>query len=145
MSLQWKKKKKSKPRILDSEKLYFTNEYIGVPVMAQVQELLSWLSVMTHEPNSQLVAMRTQVQSLALLIGLRTQHCHKLWCSSQIRLRSGVPVAVVQASSCGSNENPSLGTSICHRCSPKHTHTHTIQKTHFFSVKTSKQKMKCYY
>ena len=31
-----------------------------------------------------------QVLSLALLIGLSIQHCQKLWCKSQMQLRSGV-------------------------------------------------------
>ena len=31
-------------------------------------------------------SIRTQVQSLALLSGLRIQHCHELWCRSQKRL-----------------------------------------------------------
>ena len=35
--------------------------------------------------------------------------------------RSSHRVAVVQASSCSSDLTPSLGTSICHRCSPKKT------------------------
>ena len=38
--------------------------------------------------------MRLQVQSLALLSGLRIQHCCELWCRSQMKLRSGVAVAV---------------------------------------------------
>ena len=38
--------------------------------------------------------MRTQVQSLALLSGLRVWRCHKLWCRSKMRLRSYIAVAV---------------------------------------------------
>ena len=34
------------------------------------------------------------VQSLALLIGLRIQHCHELWCKLQMQLVSEVAVAV---------------------------------------------------
>ena len=45
--------------------------------------------------------MRLQVQSLALLRGLRIQHCRELWCRSQTRLGPGVAVAVVEAGSCG--------------------------------------------
>ena len=63
--------------------------------------------------------MRIHVQSLALLSGLRIQRCCELWCRSQMRLRSCVAVALVQASSCGSNWTPSLGTSICCKYSPK--------------------------
>ena len=39
------------------------------------------------------VSIRTQVQSLALLIGLRIWHCYELWCRSQTRLRSHIAVA----------------------------------------------------
>ena len=42
-----------------------------------------------------------------------------LWCRSQTQLGSGVAVAVALSGSCSSNLNPSLGTSICHGCSPK--------------------------
>ena len=38
--------------------------------------------------------MRTQVQYLALLSGLRIWHCRDLWCRSQIRLGSRVAEAV---------------------------------------------------
>ena len=58
--------------------------------------------------------MRFWVQTLALLSGLRIQRGCELWCSSQMRLRSQVAVAVVWASSYSSNQTPSLGTSICH-------------------------------
>ena len=67
----------------------------------------------------QLGSMRMRVQSLASLSGLRIQRCRKLWCRSQMRPRSGVAVAVVQAGSCNCDQSPSLGTSICHRCGPK--------------------------
>ena len=36
-----------------------------------------------------------------------------------MQLGSGVAVAVAEASRCTSNLTPSLGTSICHGCSPK--------------------------
>ena len=38
--------------------------------------------------------MRLQVCSLALLSGLRIQHCHEVWCRSQMRLGSRVAVAL---------------------------------------------------
>ena len=41
--------------------------FFGVPVVAQQKWIL-------------LASMRTQVRSLALLSGLRIQHCHELWC-----------------------------------------------------------------
>ena len=39
--------------------------------------------------------MRFQVQFLALISGLRIQHCLELWCRSQTQLGSGIAVAVV--------------------------------------------------
>ena len=82
-----------------------------------VQEFLSWLS------GNGLASMRTMVRSLALLIGLRIQHCHKLPHRSQTRLGSSVAVAVavVQVGSCSSDWTPSLRTSICCRYGPKKT------------------------
>ena len=38
---------------------------------------------------------------------------------AQLGQGSGIAVAVVQASSCGSDSAPHLGTSICHGCGPK--------------------------
>ena len=70
--------------------------YLGVPIVAQ-------------QKQTRLVSMRMQVQYLALLSGLRIWHCCELWC-----LRSGVPVAVTQASSFSSNVTPNPGTSIYH-------------------------------
>ena len=63
-------------------------------------------------------SMRTQVQSLTSLNGLRIWRCHELWCRSQMWPRSGIAVAVAQAGSYGSDLTPSLGISICCRCSP---------------------------
>ena len=63
--------------------------------------------------------MRIQIRSLALLIGLRIQHCCELQYRRQTQLGSHIAVAVAVAGSCGSNWTPSLGTSICCRCGPK--------------------------
>ena len=52
------------------------------------------------------------VRSVALLSGLRIQHCHELWCRSQTQLGSCVAVALVEAG---------LGSSICCECSSKKT------------------------
>ena len=41
-----------------------------------------------------LVSMRIWVPSLASISGLRIGRCHELWCRSQMRLGSGVAVAV---------------------------------------------------
>ena len=54
-------------------------------------EFLLWLRGL----RIQLVSMKIQVRSLASLSGLRIRHCHELWCKSQMRLGSGVAVAVV--------------------------------------------------
>ena len=60
-----------------------------------------------------LVSTRMQVQSLALLRGLRIWCCRELWCRSQDYLGSGIGVAVVQAGSYSSNSTPCLRTSKC--------------------------------
>ena len=58
------------------------NHDFGVPVLAQWKQI-------------QLGTMRLQVQSLALLSGLRIWHCCELWCRSKMWLRSRVAVDVV--------------------------------------------------
>ena len=63
--------------------------------------------------------MRMQVPALALLSGSGIWRCGELWCRLQIRLRSGVVVAGVEAGSYSSDSTPSLGTSLCHVCGPK--------------------------
>ena len=52
-------------------------------------EFLLWRS------GIQLVSMRTRVESLALLSGLRIRCCCELCCGSQRQLGSGIAVAVV--------------------------------------------------
>ena len=54
----------------------------GVPVVAQWK----WIRLGT---------MRLWVQSLASVSGLRIWHCLEMWCRSQTRLGSGIPVALV--------------------------------------------------
>ena len=56
----------------------------------------------------QLGTMRLQVRSQVSLSGLRIQHCRGLWCRSQMWLGYGIAVAVVQASSCSSDQTSSL-------------------------------------
>ena len=65
--------------------------------------------------------MKMQVPSGASVSGLRIWHCHELWCGLQTWLRSlvAVAVAVAVAGSCSSDSTPSLGTSICHKSSPR--------------------------
>ena len=48
---------------------------IGVPIVAQQKQI---------RPGT----MRLRVQSLALLSGLRIQHCYELWCRLQTQLGS---------------------------------------------------------
>ena len=75
--------------------------------------------------------MRTKVQTLALLSGLRIQPCCKLWC---VGLRHGLDPMLLwlwySPGGYSSNSTPSLGTSICLRCGPKNTRvcTHTQAK-----------------
>ena len=57
---------------------------------SDAEEFPLWLSGL----RNQLVSMRMQVRSLALLSGLRIWHCLELLCSSQMWLRSRVAVAV---------------------------------------------------
>ena len=60
---------------------WWKRQVIGVPVMAQQKWTL-------------LASMKTQVQSLTQLSGLRIQHCPELWCRSRTWLRSGLAMAV---------------------------------------------------
>ena len=82
------------------------NKNLGVPIMAQRKRI--WLG-----------AMSLWVWSLTSLSGLRIWRCCELWCRLQMQLRSGIAVAVAYASGYSSDSTPSLGTSICHGCSPK--------------------------
>ena len=59
--------------------------------------------------------MKTQVQPLALLSGLRIWHCREPWCRSQTQLRFGVAVVRLAAATL----TLSLGTSICHSAALK--------------------------
>ena len=63
--------------------------------------------------------MRTWVQSLALLRGLRLWYCCTRQCRSQVCLGFRVSVAVVYTGSCSSDGTPSPGTPICLKCSLK--------------------------
>ena len=62
----------------------------------KILKILHWgVPVVAQQKQSRLVTMRIQVQSLALLSGLRIWRCHELWCRSQTWLGSGIAVAVV--------------------------------------------------
>ena len=63
--------------------------------MTQSLKTMTRVPVMAQRKQIQLGTMRLQVQSLAWLRGLRIWCCHELWCRSQMRLGSGVAVALV--------------------------------------------------
>ena len=65
----------------DLEEAYVRFIRIGVPVMAQ-------------EKRIRLATMRLRVRSLVLLCALRIWYCRELWYRSQMRLISGVAMAV---------------------------------------------------
>ena len=67
---------------------------MGAPVAVQWEQI-------------RLGTMRLWVRSLALLRGVRIQRCRELWCRLQMRLGSGIAVAVAWASSCSSDSAPS--------------------------------------
>ena len=69
-----------------------------------------------------MVSPRMQVQSLALLCGLRIWHCHKLHCRSWCCCGCGEGQQF-----CSSYLTPRLGTSIHRRCSPKEEKKKTKQ------------------
>ena len=75
-------------------------------------------------------SMRMWVRSLVSLSELRIWHCHELQCRLQTRLRSCIAAAVAQAGSYSSNSTPSLGTSMCYRCSPKKKKTKQNKNEH---------------
>ena len=70
---------------------------IGVFIMFVIsfQEVSTGDPAVAHRKQTQLVSMKTQVQSLAPFRGLRIQCCHELWCRLQTWLRSGVAGTVV--------------------------------------------------
>ena len=74
---------------------------------------------MAQWKRTQLASMRTQVQSLALLSGLRIRRCCEPCWRSQAQLRSHVAVTMVYTASCSSNSTPSLGTSVCFGFGPQ--------------------------
>ena len=65
-----------------SDEILKTFYFLGIPIGAQWKQI-------------QLVSMKMQVQSLALLSGLGIWHCLELWCRLQTQLRSTIAMAVV--------------------------------------------------
>ena len=62
----------------------------GISYFKNKKEFPLWLS--SKQPDS--ISMRLPVQALASLGGLRIQCWRELWCRLQVRLGSGVDVAV---------------------------------------------------
>ena len=62
----------------------FPLDGFGTLIKNHLREFPLWLTGL----RAQLVSMRMQVWSLALLSGLRIQCCHKLWCRSRMLLGS---------------------------------------------------------
>ena len=88
--------------VLKSFKKKKKKKKIGVPVTAQQKQI--W-------PGT----MPLWVRPLASFSGLRIQCCSELWYRSQTCLGHHCGCGL----SCSSDSTPSLGTSICHRYSPK--------------------------
>ena len=103
---KWRGESQVVHAIIFHSQITFQKRLQGVPAMAQQKCI--WQ-----------VPMRMQVQSLALLSGLRVGHCCELGCRSQTWLGSGISVAVVKASGYTSDSTPSLWTSTYHGCYSK--------------------------
>ena len=71
-----------KPAIMEKIKIIIKKKFLGVAIMAQWKQI-------------RLGTVRLQVQSLVSLSRLRFWHCHELWCSLKMKLRSCVAAAVV--------------------------------------------------
>ena len=92
-------------------------------------------TLMVQCKQIQLVSMRMWVRSLASLSGQQ----YSVAVSCGVDHRSGVAVAVAVTGSCGSDLTPSLGTSICHRCSTKKKKKRK-KKIIYFKVSALKEK-----
>ena len=77
-------------KTIEKPKVCFKICLWGVPIEAQRKQ-------------TSLAFVRTQVRFLASLSGLRIRCCHELWYRLQVRLRSRIVVAVVQAGSYSSD------------------------------------------
>ena len=97
-------------------KLTFTT-YIKCSLLSHSQTSNKGVSIVVRWKQIQLVSITMQVRSLALLSRSGIWCCHELRCRSHMQL--GCRVAMAVANSCSSDQNPSLGNSICLGCSPK--------------------------
>ena len=82
-----------------------------ITLTTPVQICRRWSSPCGSAVINQRVSVKTWVQSLASLSGLRIQHCRELRCRLQTQLGSGIALVVAQADSFSSDWTPSLGTS----------------------------------
>ena len=94
----------------------------GKRVFTDVIKVRAWKSHCVSAVT-RLVSLRIRmgVQTLAPLSGLRILYFCEMQCRLQTGLGSSIAVVVMQASSYSSDLTPSLGTSVCHKCSPKKT------------------------
>ena len=74
---------------------------------------------MAQQKRIRLGILRLWDGSLASLSELRIRCCHELWCRLQMRLGSGIAVALAWSGSCGFDSTPCLGTSTCNEYSPE--------------------------
>ena len=89
--------------IMSKNKEYFS--FLSTHTEISTDEIIRCWRVPIVAPQKRiwLVSMRTQVQSLALLSGLRIQYCRELWCKLQMWLGFHIAVAVVWVGSCSSD------------------------------------------
>ena len=94
----------------------FAEAQVQSPTLCSgLKDPVLWSSCHGTEETNPTRNHEVAVRSLASLTGLRIRRWHELSCRLQTWIGSGIAVAL--ASSCSSNSIPSLGTSICHRCS----------------------------
>ena len=93
--------KRGKGYMLERAKFLFSEIIVSI---TQLQIVVMGVPLVLQEKRSQLLSMRMQVQSLALLSGSGIHCCCELWCR---------PVAI------SPNLTSSLRTSICCGCAPR--------------------------
>ena len=80
------------------KKKLFLNAYIPLATASQMDDIRikrqGGAPIVAQQKQIQLGTMRLWVRSLASLSGLRIWRCHELWCRLQMRLGSGIVVAV---------------------------------------------------
>ena len=76
---------------------------------------------MSHNLRLKVISRDSHRGSVEMNLTSIHEDASELWCRSQTRLGSGVPVAVAWTRGYRSDSVPSLGISICCRCSTKKT------------------------